>query len=184
MDAAHLRRVFSNFATRGTDHQVMDFLCKKFYRAYFCDAVQYNYLFVSFFAVGMAVTMCVRHLMMNPDVCVRHGDARREIIDRWRLHLYSVPYYNHFLRNWSLHFLNSFIDNEPDYLGHHPWGLRPKRSLAYCRYPFTFMNPFRYFVDDPTYKETLHASVEKRYEKMGYYPDRVKAAEDEAEKEE
>ncbi|EPR57524.1 NADH-ubiquinone reductase complex 1 MLRQ subunit [Toxoplasma gondii TgCatPRC2] len=178
MNAAHLRAIFGNWCTRGTDHIVVDMYAKKFYKAYFADPVQYNYLFVSFFAVGCAATMCLRHLMLNPDICVRRGDARRHFIDRWQHHLYSLPYYNHYLRNFALRFQNSIVDNEPDYLGSHPWGVRPKRGLNYGRLPFTFMNPYRYFVDDPQYVNTLHDSMEKHYEALGYYPNRVTNAEE------
>lgn len=68
MNAAHFRQIFPAWCVRATDHTVVDMYAKKFYNTYFADPVQYNYLFISFFAVGCATTMCIRHLMFNPDV--------------------------------------------------------------------------------------------------------------------
>lgn len=78
-----------------------------------------------------------------------------------------------------MRFPNTFIDNEPDYMGNHPWGLRPTRCLYYARYPLVFLNRHKYFVDDPNYVNALHSNMEKHYEELGYYPNRGKEADEE-----
>ena len=48
-----------------------------------------------------------------------------------------------FLRNFCIAYGNTWADNEPDYQGSHPWGVRPDRHYHYARFPFIFCQPHK-----------------------------------------
>ncbi|OEH77093.1 NADH-ubiquinone reductase complex 1 mlrq subunit [Cyclospora cayetanensis] len=187
-NAAHFRQFFQNWNGRCMDHKTLDLLCKKSYKVYFCDPIMYNYLFLSALAVGTAAACSFRHLLFNPDVHFRRGDARKLIVDRWQKSLYSLPYFNSRLRNYAISFANSWIDNEHDFQGDHPWGVRPERRFSFARFPLTMNQPNKYFVDDPCYEERSHAAREKYFKasrhagaEIGYYNVREEQEEQEEE---
>ncbi|KAL8439266.1 hypothetical protein Efla_007399 [Eimeria flavescens] len=106
--------------------------------------------------MGVAIATSMRHLLFNPDVHFRRGDSRKLTVDRWQTSLYSLPYFNSRIRNFSISFVNSWVDNEPDYQPPHPWGIRPDRHMHYARFPLALCQPHRYTVDDPTYEQRLY----------------------------
>ncbi|VWU49523.1 conserved protein, unknown function [Hepatocystis sp. ex Piliocolobus tephrosceles] len=166
-NANHYFKVFRNFNGCYSDNKLLKFFFKKSYNSWFNDPSQYSYYFISYFSVAVAGTVVLRHLLFNPDVHFRRQDKRRNIIDRYQHHAYSLPYFNHWLRNFSLSFKNSLIDNEPDYQDNDPWSFRPNRVPCYARLPFFFEIP-KYHVDDPNYEKNSHKNMQKYYEDIGY----------------
>lgn len=170
--------LFRNFNGCYTDNKLLKFFFKKSYNLWFNDTSQYYYYFLSYYAVAISAGMILRHLLCNPDVHFRRQDKRRNIIDRYQHHAYSLPYYNHWLRNFSLGFKYSLIDNEADFQDQAEFcGLRPHRVQHYGRFP-TFYEIPKYNVDNPTYEQNLHKHMQNYYESIGYLPKEEKEEED------
>lgn len=161
---------FRNFNGCYTDNKLLKFFFKKSYNSWFNDPSQYNYYFISYYAVAISFAVIFRNLLFNPDVHFRRQDKRRNIIDRDQHHAYSLPYYNHWLRNFSQSFKNTLIDNEPDYQEEDPWSFRPKRTLFYARFPLFFEIP-KYSVDTATYEQNSYKHMQDYYKTIGYIKD-------------
>ncbi|CXI88103.1 conserved Plasmodium protein, unknown function [Plasmodium berghei] len=168
-NAQHYFNAFRNFNGCYTDNKLLKYFFKKSYNTWFNDPSQYNYYFISYYAVAISFGVVLRHILFNPDVHFRRQDKRRNIIDRYQHHAYSLPYYNHWLRNFSQSFKSSIIDNEPDYQEVDPLSFRPKRTSFYARFPFFFEIP-KYNVDNPHYEKNSHTYMQEYYESIGYIP--------------
>mmetsp|Transcript_63926 Transcript_63926/g.125845 ORF Transcript_63926/g.125845 Transcript_63926/m.125845 type:complete len:214 (+) Transcript_63926:87-728(+) len=168
---------FSVFSTRQrytimlkaqTDPTLADFFYEKFLHAWFGDAPSYNYWFVTQLAMGAAVGIVSRHLFFNPDVYGRQQEVRKPMPDRHRQWAYSLPYYNHRMRNFVTKYKFALIDNEPDYSDFHPVGYRPNRKQIHRRpYMWVFSIP-RYTCQDPLFTSVTHANMNRIYEEIGY----------------
>lgn len=166
-NAQHYFNFFRNFNGCYTDNKLLKFFFKKSYNNWFNDPSQYNYYFISYYAVALSMCIILRNLLFNPDVHFRRQDKRRNIIDRYQHHAYSLPYFNHWLRNFSQSFKSSLIDNEPDYQDVDPWSFRPNRIQFYGRFPFFFEIP-KYHIDDPTFDKNSYKYMQNYYEEIGY----------------
>ncbi|KAF8820318.1 hypothetical protein IE077_003293 [Cardiosporidium cionae] len=174
LNTQHAKQIYRNWNGRYGDPMLVDYFFNKSLEQWYGDIPSYSYWWVSLTALGMAVGVSSRHFLFNPDVGIRRSEQRRSIVDRWQRHMYALPYFNHFLRVFSLQFATSFIDNEPDFNAKHAWKIRPDRNLFYGRFPLVLSAP-KYHVDDPSYINCSHEMMEKYYESVGYYPDRVAA---------
>ncbi|CAD2099866.1 conserved Plasmodium protein, unknown function [Plasmodium vinckei lentum] len=168
-NAQHYFNAFRNLNGCYTDNKLLKYFFKKSYNNWFNDPSQYNYYFISYYASAISVAVVLRNLLFNPDVHFRRQDKRRNIVDRYQHHAYSLPYYNHWLRNFSQSFKSSLIDNEPDYQEVDPLSFRPKRTLFYGRFPFFFEIP-KYNVDDPYHEKNSHKYMQEYYKNIGYIP--------------
>lgn len=176
----YAKQLFRNWGLDTNDPLITNFFFRKSLRVNLEDPPLYNYWLLTWLSCGCLTAVVTRYFIGGPDTMFRHTEKARNPLDRWKLHLYSLPYFNHRLRNYAVTWGNTWIDNEPDYQLHHPWGLRPQRSVQHRRFWLAFSNPHRYCVDNPMYENCMHKNVEKRYEDLGYYPDRKKLAVDEA----
>merc|ERR1719230_1516751 len=141
-----------------TDPTIADFFFEKWLHAWVGDAPSYNYWFCTSMAMGCMVAILSRHWFFNPDLYGRRRENQKPMPDRHRQWSYSLPYFNHRLRNECTKYKFAFIDNEPDYSDKHPAGYRPDRKQCHRRPPlFVFTIP-RYTCQDPLYTSTLHAS--------------------------
>lgn len=163
-----MRQRYTIFLKTTTDPMIGDYFYEKWLHNWAGDVPSYNYWFVSSVAVGLALCITSRHLIFNPDVYVRRQEFKKPMPDRHRQWSYSMPYFNHRCRNWSAKYRWAFIDNEPDWIDHHPLGYRPHR-VQYHRRPWwqVFTVP-RYWIEDPLFTSTLHANFKKIYEDVGY----------------
>jgi hypothetical protein len=62
-------------------------------------------------------------------------------------------------------FRNSLIDNEPDWINEHPWGLRPNRILSKKRLWWLFSAPY-HFIRPLDLKTTYKAR--QKYHEVSY----------------
>lgn len=46
-------------------------------------------------------------------------------------------------RNFCISYANTWVDNEHDFQGSHPWGVRPDRHFHFARFPLIFCQPHR-----------------------------------------
>merc|ERR1712113_1166999 len=97
-----------------TDPTIADFFYEKWLQAWAGDAPSYNYWFVTSFAMGCMVAILTRHWFFNPDLHGRKQEQRKHMPDRHRQWAFSLPYFNHRLRNMSAKYRWCMIDNEPD----------------------------------------------------------------------
>lgn len=95
-------------------------------------------------------------------------ELRKPLPDRHRQWTYSLPFYNHNLRNSVASYRASFIDNEPDWIDKHPLGYRPNRKQGHKRAPFWILTIPRYTIQDPLYTSTTHENMNAIYEEIGY----------------
>eukprot|EP00927_Polykrikos_kofoidii_P052360 TRINITY_DN4615_c0_g1_i1.p1 TRINITY_DN4615_c0_g1~~TRINITY_DN4615_c0_g1_i1.p1 ORF type:complete len:201 (-),score=10.87 TRINITY_DN4615_c0_g1_i1:399-1001(-) len=151
-----------------TDPTIADFFYEKWLHAWVGDAPSYNFWFVTSFAMGCMVGILSRHWFFNPDLYGRRQEFKKPLPDRHRQWSYSIPYYNHRLRNCVTKYKWCLIDNEPDYNDNIPSGIRPNRKPIHRRpYMWIFSIP-RYNIEDPLYTSCLHANMNEIYEEIGY----------------
>lgn len=158
-DTKTARLIFNAWSGSHSDPILGDFFFKKSVKVWCCDPVQYSYWFISMMACGVCGAVFMRHTYFNPDMYFRKAEMRRNIVDRHTTHAFSLPFFNHRLRNWSQIWNTSVIDNEADYAAEHPWGIRPKRVLHYARFPL-FFSAHKYLVDAPL---SNHNDIEAIY---------------------
>merc|ERR1712226_1372263 len=151
-----------------TDPTIADFFYEKWLHAWAGDAPSYNYWWVTSMAMGCMVGILSRHWFFNPDLYGRRGEARKPMPDRHRQYSYSLPYFNHQLRNMSVKYKHCMIDNEPDYNNDHPLGYRPNRKLSHKRpFMWCFTVP-RYSMEDPLFTSVTHENMKRIYAEIGY----------------
>merc|ERR1712107_596000 len=151
-----------------TDPTIADFFYEKWLHAWVGDAPSYNYWWVTSFAMGSMVGILSRHWFFNPDLYGRRQENKKPLPDRHRQWSYSLPYYNHRLRNMSNKYKWCMIDNEPDWNDKHPLGYRPNRKQIHRRpWMWCFTVP-RYNIQDPLYTTVTHENMNRMYEEIGY----------------
>merc|ERR1712050_615257 len=151
-----------------TDPTIADFFYEKWLHAWAADAPSYNYWWVTSFAMGAMVGILSRHWFFNPDLYGRRQESRKPLPDRHRQWSYSLPYFNHRMRNFTTKYKWCMIDNEPDWADYHPIGYRPNRKPIHRRpYMWVFTIP-RYTCEDPLFTSVTHANMNAIYEEIGY----------------
>eukprot|EP00921_Rhytidocystis_pertsovi_P009304 GHVQ01014979.1.p1 GENE.GHVQ01014979.1~~GHVQ01014979.1.p1 ORF type:complete len:186 (+),score=12.21 GHVQ01014979.1:260-817(+) len=171
------KKLFSNWSTDMSDPMLLNFFFRRSTMIGTEEPGHFHYFWCTYLATGIWIGSSAHLFIANPHMIYRNIEKNRSPLDRWKLGLYSLPYFNHSLRNYAVSWVNTYVDNEPDYQVHHPWGIRPDRTMQHRRF-FGIHSAPRYFVDDPLYEKTSHRAVERRMEAIGYYPDRIKAADD------
>merc|ERR1719291_569026 len=79
---------------------------------------------------------------MNPDIYGRQQEVRKPLPDRHRQWAFSLPFFNHRMRNFTAKYKWCMIDNEPDWNDFHPIGYRPNRKPIHRRpYMWVFTVP-------------------------------------------
>ncbi|CEM35644.1 unnamed protein product [Vitrella brassicaformis CCMP3155] len=165
----YLRRKYWILCWSLTDPMVVDYFFEKFMRWQYYDVPSYNYMFAGALGIGICSACYFRVSFFCPQVSVRRSDRHKALPDQHRTHAHALPYFNHHLRNWVLKWRASLIDNEPDFQGDHPWGIRPPRQMGYQRCPWFLPFPYQYIMNVPHYERTTHAAMEEYYERIGYY---------------
>lgn len=150
-----------------SDPLMRAFFFNRFESFWYAYAPFYNHWFISMFAVGASMAATARQIFFNPEYSLRRAEGRRLPTDRMEIYYFSLPYFNHHLRHFSACFRNSLVDNEPDYLNHHPWGIRPDVRNSPKRVKLLWALPW-YFVDCEHYEASLHTSIQKKLEESGY----------------
>ncbi|CAE8590457.1 unnamed protein product [Polarella glacialis] len=151
-----------------TDPTIADFFYEKWLHAWVADPPSYNYWFVSSMAFGACVGILTRQIYFNPDVYFRKQEVRKPLPDRHRQWTFSLPFYNHRLRNMVAKYRWCMIDNEPDWIDNHPLGYRPNRKQCHRRpYMWIFTVP-RYSIEDPLYTSVTFENMNRIYEEVGY----------------
>jgi len=162
------RQRYTIFLKNQTDPTIADFFYEKWLHAWVGDGPSYNYWWVTSFAMGAMIGILTRHWFFNPDIYGRKQEKRKPMPDRHRQWSYSIPFYNHRLRNIATTYKWCMIDNEPDWNNHHPLGYRPNRKLQHKRpYMWCFTVP-RYAIEDPLFTSVTHANMNRIYEEIGY----------------
>eukprot|EP00922_Rhytidocystis_sp_ex-Travisia-forbesii_P019054 GHVS01028278.1.p1 GENE.GHVS01028278.1~~GHVS01028278.1.p1 ORF type:complete len:184 (-),score=8.96 GHVS01028278.1:268-819(-) len=171
------KRVFSNWQMDFNDPLILNYFFRRSVNTCFNEPPHYHYWWLTWVSVGVYSAVTFRYFLCSPQTMFRPLEKSRNPLDRWKLDLYSLPYFNHWLRNYASIWTNSLADNEPDWQCHHPWGIRPERGMSHRRFWLFLCTPHRYFIDDPNYEAIMHKNVEKRYEALGYYKCREKQEE-------
>eukprot|EP00931_Biecheleriopsis_adriatica_P035791 TRINITY_DN2061_c0_g1_i3.p1 TRINITY_DN2061_c0_g1~~TRINITY_DN2061_c0_g1_i3.p1 ORF type:complete len:201 (-),score=35.41 TRINITY_DN2061_c0_g1_i3:74-676(-) len=151
-----------------TDPTIADFFYEKWLHAWVADPPSYNYWFVSSMAFGACIGILTRQVFFNPDVYFRKQEVRKPLPDRHRQWTFSLPFYNHRLRNMVAKYRWAFIDNEPDWADHHPLGYRPNRKQCHRRPYIWCLTVPRYNIEDPLYTSVSHENMNRIYEEVGY----------------
>mmetsp|Transcript_27858 Transcript_27858/g.60705 ORF Transcript_27858/g.60705 Transcript_27858/m.60705 type:complete len:197 (-) Transcript_27858:66-656(-) len=163
-----MRQRYPQMLKAQTDPTINDFFFELFLRKWFADGPSYNYAFISIGAFGACIGILGRGVFCNPDVMFRKQEVRKPLPDRHRQWTYSLPFFNHRLRNWTTAYKSCMIDNEPDWADKHPLGYRPNRKQNFRRpYMWVFSIP-RYQIQDPLYTSCLHDNMNAIYEEVGY----------------
>jgi len=163
-----IRQRYNIMLKAQTDPTISDYHFENMLHAWFADPPSYNYWWVTSMAMGCMVGILTRHWFFNPDVYGRRQENKKPMPDRHRQWSYSLPYFNHRLRNIVTKYKFAFIDNEPDWADKHPLGYRPDRKQTHRRpYMWVFTIP-RYTCQDPLYTSCTHESMERIYQEIGY----------------
>mmetsp|Transcript_54095 Transcript_54095/g.137404 ORF Transcript_54095/g.137404 Transcript_54095/m.137404 type:complete len:214 (+) Transcript_54095:20-661(+) len=163
-----LRMRYTMLLKNQTDPTIADYFFEKWVRDWCADAPSYNYWWVTSFAMGAMVGILSRHWFFNPDLYGRRQESRKPLPDRHRQWSYSLPYFNHRMRNFVAKYKWCMIDNEPDWADYHPIGYRPNRKQIHRRpYMWVFTVP-RYTCEDPLYTSVTHENMNRIYEEIGY----------------
>lgn len=166
---AWLRRAYPAHIKVPNDPATIDLFFYKMLQKFVMDCPAYNYIFVASTAACAAFAMMTRHAFFNPDVTLRRQEKRKPFPDRFRQWTYSLPYFNHQLRNRSCKYRWTLIDNEPEWIDDHPAGYRPNRHPSHKRAPWTLaFTTTRYRCDDPYHKTLSHENMTRIYKEMGY----------------
>merc|ERR1719231_932901 len=114
------------------------------------------------------VAFVSRHWFFNPDIYARQQEVRKPMPDRHRQWAFSLPFYNHRMRNFVSKYRHAFIDNEPDWADHHPLGYRPDRKCSHKRpWMWIFTIP-RFTIEDPLFTSVSHENFNRIYNEIGY----------------
>jgi len=162
-----LRQRYPVFMKAHTDPILSDYFYARAVKDWAYDVPSYNYWFQMTVGFVLAVLSCSRHMFFNPDVYVRRQEVRKPYSDRVRQWSYSLPFFNHTLRNKAARHRRDYIDNEPDWIDHHPAGYRPDRHQLHSRM-YAVFSVSRYAEEDPYYTTTLHSNMSKIYQDIGY----------------
>lgn len=165
------RQRYPNLFRQCTDVVVTDILHGKSVKSWCADVPHYNYWYCSVVSFTVSIAFMLRHVYFNPDFMYRREDKRHHMQDRHRLHSYSLPYYNHRLRNISVKYLWMVVDNEHDYGHACPSGIRPHRG--HCHRRPLMINVFNYFnymypMEDPLFTTNSHENMCEMYHNIGY----------------
>mmetsp|Transcript_5651 Transcript_5651/g.10818 ORF Transcript_5651/g.10818 Transcript_5651/m.10818 type:complete len:211 (+) Transcript_5651:64-696(+) len=163
-----LRQRYPSMLKAQTDPTIQDFFYEKMLHAWCADAPSYNYWWVTALTMGSMIGILARHWFFNPDLYGRRQEVKKPMQDRFRQHSYSLPYFNHRLRNTMCKYKWCLIDNEPDWADYHPLGYRPNRKQSHRRAYAWFFTVPRYTIEDPLYTSVSHANMEKIYQDIGY----------------
>merc|ERR1711862_1012645 len=98
----------------------------------------------------------------------RRQECKKPMPDRVRQWQYSLPYFNHRLRNMCTKYNWAWVDNEPDWNLWHPLGYRPNRKMIHRRPCFWQLTVPRYACQDPLLTSVLHDNMEAIYDEIGY----------------
>jgi len=164
------RQRYTVFLKLQTDPTLADYFFEKCIGAWCNDVPSYNYWFISSAAVGLALGITSRHMLFNPDIYWRKQEAKKPFPDRHRQFCYSLPFFNHRLRNISRKYRWTMIDNEPDWIDEHPLGYRPQGLQTWgkrCLLGWQFTIPM-YRFEDPLATSVTHKNFKKIYEECGY----------------
>merc|ERR1719230_2248248 len=146
-----------------TDPTIADFFYEKWLHAWVGDGPSYNYWFVTSMAMGIMVGILSRHWFFNPDIYGRQQESRKPMPDRHRQWSFSLPYFNHRMRNFTAKYRWCMIDNEPDWADYHP----NRKQIHRRPYMWCFTVP-RYAIEDPLHTSVSHANMTAIYEEIGY----------------
>eukprot|EP00933_Yihiella_yeosuensis_P009482 TRINITY_DN1153_c0_g1_i5.p1 TRINITY_DN1153_c0_g1~~TRINITY_DN1153_c0_g1_i5.p1 ORF type:complete len:202 (-),score=36.59 TRINITY_DN1153_c0_g1_i5:96-701(-) len=163
-----LRQRYTLMLKAQTDPTIADFFYEKWLHAWVADPPSYNYWFVSIMAFGACIGILTRQIYFNPDVYYRKQEVKKPLPDRHRQWTYSLPFFNHRLRNMVTKFKWAFIDNEPDWADKHPLGYRPNRKPCHRRPYMWVLTVPRYTCQDPLFTSVTHENMCKIYEEIGY----------------
>mmetsp|Transcript_122753 Transcript_122753/g.199616 ORF Transcript_122753/g.199616 Transcript_122753/m.199616 type:complete len:211 (-) Transcript_122753:213-845(-) len=163
-----LRQRYPSMLKAQTDPTIQDFFYERMLHGWFADPPSYNYWWVTAFSMGSMVAILARHWFFNPDLYGRRQEVKKPMQDRYRQHSYSLPYFNHRMRNTMCKYKWCMIDNEPDWADYHPLGYRPNRKQSHRRAYAWFFSVPRYTIEDPLYTSVSHANMEKIYQEIGY----------------
>jgi len=151
-----------------TDPTIADFFYEKWLHGWCCDTPSFAFIWVSIMAFGCSIGSLTRHFFFNPDVYGRYQESRKPLPDRHRQWSFSLPYFNHRLRNMMGKYRWSLIDNEPDWADKHPLGYRPDRKEIHRRAPLWNFTVPRYTCEDPLHTSVSHDNMNRIYEEIGY----------------
>jgi len=163
-----IRQRYTMLLKNTTDPTIADFFYEKWLHSWVGDAPSYNYWFITSMAMGLMVAILSRHWFFNPDIYARQQEMRKPMPDRHRQWTYSLPFYNHRLRNFVSKYRHAFIDNEPDWADKHPLGYRPNRKAIHCRPYFWVYTIKRYTIEDPLFTSCTFDNMERIYQEIGY----------------
>eukprot|EP00933_Yihiella_yeosuensis_P009481 TRINITY_DN1153_c0_g1_i4.p1 TRINITY_DN1153_c0_g1~~TRINITY_DN1153_c0_g1_i4.p1 ORF type:complete len:203 (-),score=35.15 TRINITY_DN1153_c0_g1_i4:351-959(-) len=163
-----LRQRYTLMLKAQTDPTIADFFYEKWLHAWVADPPSYNYWFVSIMAFGACIGILTRQIYFNPDVYYRKQEVKKPLPDRHRQWTYSLPFFNHRLRNMVTKFKWAFIDNEPDWADKHPLGYRPNRKPCHRRPYMWVLTVPRYTCQDPLFTSVTHENMNRIYEEIGY----------------
>ncbi|CAE7498133.1 Cluap1 [Symbiodinium pilosum] len=163
-----LRQRYTQMLKAQTDPTLADFFFESYLRAFFADPPSYNYWFISIAAFGACIGILSRQIFFNPDVMFRYQEKRKPLPDRHRQWTYSLPFFNHRLRNMCCKYKACLIDNEPDWADYHPLGYRPNRKQSNRRPYMWILTIPRYTMEDPLYTSVTHENMNRIYEEVGY----------------
>merc|ERR1719159_1098531 len=162
------RQRYTMILKNQTDPTIADFFYEKWLHAWVGDAPSYNYWWVTSFAMGAMIGILTRHWFFNPDLYGRRQESRKPMPDRYRQWAFSLPYFNHRMRNFTTKYKWCMIDNEADWADYHPIGYRPNRKQIHRR-PWTWCYTIpRYLCQDPLVTSVTHENMTKIYEEIGY----------------
>mmetsp|Transcript_25384 Transcript_25384/g.55833 ORF Transcript_25384/g.55833 Transcript_25384/m.55833 type:complete len:204 (-) Transcript_25384:68-679(-) len=163
-----LRRAYPTQVKKLHDPAITNYFFEHMVALWFRQAPSYHYWIASTFMMGAAFGVGARHIFFNPDVYVRKQEAKKPPPDRHRQWTYSLPYFNHRLRNFASCYRHSFIDNEPDWVDNHPLGYRVNRVQMHKKVPGWSFGVYDYVCEDPLYTSITFENMTKIYEGVGY----------------
>lgn len=161
------RQRYPVFMKTHTDPVISDYFYARAVKDWCGDVPSYNYWVQMTIGFVLAVMSCSRHMFFNPDVYVRRQEVRKPYIDRVRQWSYSLPFFNHQLRNRAARHRRDYIDNEPDWADHHAAGYRPDRHQLNSRM-YTVLSVTRYAEEDPYFTTNSHENMGRIYRDAGY----------------
>merc|ERR1712194_796224 len=132
------------------------------------DAPSFQFVWLTMCAMGLMVAQLFRQIFYNPDVYFRRQECKKPMQDRHRQWSYSLPYYNHHMRNMAVKYKFAFVDNDWNWNDEHPLGYRPNRGHSHRRPMFWVYTCTRYTCEDPLLESTRYENFNKIYEEVGY----------------
>eukprot|EP00923_Selenidium_pygospionis_P042635 GHVN01073655.1.p1 GENE.GHVN01073655.1~~GHVN01073655.1.p1 ORF type:complete len:191 (+),score=7.61 GHVN01073655.1:83-655(+) len=162
------RKLMRVWSSRSSNPAVFEYMFRRNETRWQGNEMIYGNVGILTIAWSLTVFTTLKFIFVHPQLTWHSNEKRLPAQDQHFFGAYVQPWTNNKVRSYFSRYLASIIDTEPDWMGSHPWRVRPDRVLGFKRVAGVWSIP-RYFDDQENFEDNLHTNVERMYEERGTY---------------